>query len=362
MEQQTNSQNDVTNEEITSSELEQAATSNPRPASFKRTDFYFFEELGEGSFSTVYLVSERATKRHFAIKMCIKSQLIRERKVAQVFREKEILSILSKPENCSPFVIRLYCTFQDNDHLYFVLSLAEQKDLLVRMRKLGGCLTIDQSRFVLSELYSSLAHIHSLGIIHRDVKPENILVRRNGHILLSDFGCSKQINTETGQNLIPSTTTAESRTREQSTSSRTIRPRRCSFVGTSFYVSPEVLNGDPTSPACDLWATGVVAFQLLCGSRPFDDESEYLLYRHILRLRYTFPKRFPSGNVGNDARDLIQRMLVINPRERLGSSENGGFKAIQKHQFFNGVDWDNLPNTPPPTEFIAAESPRRKCL
>lgn len=85
MEQQTNSQNDVTNEEITSSELEQAATSNPRPASFKRTDFYFFEELGEGSFSTVYLVSERATKRHFAIKMCIKSQLIRERKVAYLF-------------------------------------------------------------------------------------------------------------------------------------------------------------------------------------------------------------------------------------------------------------------------------------
>lgn len=113
----------------------------------------------------------------------------------------------------------------------------------------------------------------------------------------------------------------------------------------------QVLNGDPTSPACDLWATGVVAFQLLCGSRPFDDESEYLLYRHILRLRYTFPKRFPSGNVGNDARDLIQRMLVINPRvnfynsykficliistkqERLGSSENGGFKAVYSISF-----------------------------
>lgn len=92
-------------------------------------------------------------------------------KVHQIFRERDILRLLSTPEHSHPFITRLYCTFQDSDCLYFVLTLAEKKDLLARLKASGGCLDLEKTRFVMAELCLALLHIHGLNVVHRDVKP-----------------------------------------------------------------------------------------------------------------------------------------------------------------------------------------------
>uniref|UniRef100_A0A915M8A2 non-specific serine/threonine protein kinase n=1 Tax=Meloidogyne javanica TaxID=6303 RepID=A0A915M8A2_MELJA len=125
----------------------------------KKDDFYILAELGEGSYSSVYLASEKTTSNKFAIK------------VHQIFRERDILRLLSTPEHSHPFITRLYCTFQDSDCLYFVLTLAEKKDLLARLKASGGCLDLEKTRFVMAELCLALLHIHGLNVVHRDVKP-----------------------------------------------------------------------------------------------------------------------------------------------------------------------------------------------
>ncbi|PIO72290.1 hypothetical protein TELCIR_05785 [Teladorsagia circumcincta] len=119
--------------------------------------------------------------------------------------------------------------------------------------------------------------------------------------------------------------------------------RRTSFVGTAQYVSPEVLEGEPVSPATDLWAFGVVIYQFLTGKHAFHDESEYLMYKRIQKLLYTYPVDFP-----NIVKDLIDRLLVIKPENRLGAEKTGGPEAIRSHKFFDGVDWNDLINSEPP--------------
>lgn len=317
----------------------------------KKEDFLLLAELGEGSYSTVHLGCERDTSRKFAVKICFKKKIIREKKVQQIFRERHILQLVSTRKYSHPFIVRLYCTFQDRDCLYFVLTLADRKDLLTRLKALGGKLSVIQSQFVVSELCSALSHIHSLQIVHRDVKPENILLMRTGHILLSDFGCAKLLNQTESES--DATTNDASKNTEGNDGESTSPPppsdenvekrskslkRRCSFVGTAQYVSPEVLNGEEVTCACDWWAFGIILFELLAGRRPFSGESEYLLYKQILKLDYEFPDEFPS----EDARDLVNQLLVIPTVQRFGSFEMGGPERIRQHPFFVGIDWNGL--------------------
>uniref|UniRef100_A0AC34QSB3 Non-specific serine/threonine protein kinase n=1 Tax=Panagrolaimus sp. JU765 TaxID=591449 RepID=A0AC34QSB3_9BILA len=305
--------------------------STPKAVIKAKDDFLFLAELGEGSYSTVYLGCERKTSEKFAIKVCLKKQIIRENKTAQVFREKECLMLLSKPENCHPFIVRLYCTFQDADSLYFVLSLASNKDLFAILKK-NKKLSVDETKFVSSEIISALGHIHKFGVIHRDVKPENILLSSEGHMVLSDFGSAKKLEP------VPET---EKETEDAESSSDDVpkrRARRSSFVGTAHYVTPEVLENRPVDETCDYWALGCIIFQCLTGERPFADVSEHLIFRRIVALRYKFPEDFPSVN----ARDLIENLLILEKEDRLGSKKQGGVKKIMDHAFFENVNWENL--------------------
>uniref|UniRef100_A0A914EAZ0 non-specific serine/threonine protein kinase n=1 Tax=Acrobeloides nanus TaxID=290746 RepID=A0A914EAZ0_9BILA len=290
-----------------------------------RSDFLELEELGEGSFSTVYLVSEKSTSKKFALKQCYKAQILREKKVHQIFREKEILSFLSTKEHAHPFIVQLYCTFQDQGCLYFVMTLALKRDLLGKLKKLKH-LSVKQTIFVASEVTSALEHIHKFKIVHRDVKPENILITETGHTLLSDFGCAKRLE-EKPNDIV------EEKPKEKG--------RRGSFVGTSYYVSPEILNGDEVTISCDLWCLGVVIYQLLTGLKPFYDVSEYLTFQRILKCLYDFPSDFPS----NDARDLIEKLLVLDPNGRLGAH---GAEELKSHPFFTDVRWEALPTIESP--------------
>lgn len=295
------------------------ASKEEKPPSKRPSDFIFLKELGEGSFSTVHLVKERATEREYAAKVISKKQVKREKKIQQVYREKEALVKLSTFEHKHPFITQVFFTFQDSDSLYIVMSLAKNGDLLSLLKKKGGKLDLNATRLFTSEIVAALAHMHALNILHRDLKPENILLTDSKHILISDFGSAKILDS--------------SDTDEKASDKK----RRGSFVGTAQYVSPEVLNGHPVQQACDYWALGVIIYQLLTGLHAFYDVSEYLIFRRIIRVAYIFPENFPEI-----AADLVKKLLVLKPEERYGSIEMGGAETVKKHRFFDEIDWENI--------------------
>nr|XP_018910691.1 PREDICTED: 3-phosphoinositide-dependent protein kinase 1 isoform X2 [Bemisia tabaci] len=315
-----------------------AAPPAPNPAPARRTpmDYIFGKVIGEGSFSTVYVAKDIHTHKQYAIKVCEKKHIIREKKTEHMKREKEALNILSNAG--VPFFVKLYCTFQDTDRLYFVLSYAKFGELLPYINRVGS-FDLACTRFYAGEILVALEHLKRLKIIHRDLKPENVLLDENMHILIADFGSAKlNYNVNTAR-----TTTRTSVNREDQDSGSE-RARRNSFVGTAQYVSPELLTDKTATHSSDLWALGCIIYQMIAGLPPFRSRSEYIIFQKILKLEYEFPQGFCSS-----ARDLVEKLLVIESTKRLGATDSNNYTSVRSHPFFDGVDFDNLHlATPPP--------------
>lgn len=262
----------------------------------------------------------------FVVKVCEKRHIIREKKVEYVKREKEVLNLLSESNS---FFVRLYCTFQDKERLYFVLSYAKNGEMLQYINRVGS-FDLECAKFYTGELILALEVLHSKGIIHRDLKPENILLDENMHILITDFGSAKivlseEANEDSGE--------VDERTSE--------RRRKNSFVGTAQYVSPELLTDSAATNASDLWALGCILYQMISGLPPFRAGSEYLIFQKILKLDYEFPEGFSE-----DAKDLVEKLLVIDAQQRLGMSDVVPYKSIREHKFFADLDFKNLGSPP----------------
>ncbi|XP_050443522.1 3-phosphoinositide-dependent protein kinase 1 isoform X2 [Adelges cooleyi] len=298
------------------------------------TDYIFGKVIGEGSYSTVYLAKDIHTNREHAIKVCEKHQIIREKKREQVRREKDALNILSN--SGSSFFVKLYCTFQDAERLYFVMSYAKNGDMLPYINKVGS-FDAACTRFYSGEILRALEHLHDLNIMHRDLKPENILLDHNMHIKVADFGCSKIVEQ-------PDTADSDITSTESSViSDDEPRPRSNSFVGTAQYVSPELLTEKSISCSSDLWALGCIIYQMIAGLPPFRSRSEYMLFKKILSLDYEFPDGFNA-----DAKDLVQKLLVLDPNERLGAKDDKRYTSIRSHHFYQDLDFDKLHEMNPP--------------
>ncbi|KAJ2854512.1 3-phosphoinositide dependent protein kinase-1 [Coemansia erecta] len=155
--------------------------------------------------------------------------------------------------------------------------------------------------------------------LHRDLKPENILLGSDMHILITDFGTAKMFSKDDTEQ------------------------RANSFVGTAEYVSPELLTDKSADCNSDLWAVGCIAFQLLTGRPPFKGLNEYQTFQKILKLDYAFPP-----GMSPLARDLVERILVLEPEKRLGALQRGGFRELRRHPFFEGFDWQGLSSRAPP--------------
>jgi serine/threonine protein kinase len=279
-------------------------------------DFQLGRELGEGSYSTVILGTDKSNGKKYAIKILNKRHIIKEKKVKYVNIEKNALNRLGSRNG----IVGLHFTFQDAQSLYFVLDFAENGELLTLIKKFGT-MNANCTRYYTIQLVDAINYMHINGIVHRDLKPENVLIGKDMKLQITDFGTAKLMDKDDLGNY-PNDIRANS------------------FVGTAEYVSPELLNDKYCGKAADIWALGCIIYQMIAGKPPFKATNEYLTFQKIQKLQYAFTAGFPII-----IRDLIKRILLIKPRERLTIPD------IKRHLWFQDIDWNNedqIWNHPPP--------------
>ncbi|PAA60915.1 hypothetical protein BOX15_Mlig004701g1, partial [Macrostomum lignano] len=275
-------------------------------------------EVGEGTFSTVYMaqIVENGSVVHneVAVKVCDQSQIMRKKAVDVIMTEKEALTRVDHK-----LFVRLICTMKDKERLYFVLTYCPRGELLSWIRKLGN-FSIECARFYCGELLEACEYLNSIGIVHRDVKPENCYLMQDFQLKLGDFGSAFI----------------------------TGFPKCPSYTGTPHYAAPEMLlqtaKGDHTVLyTMDLWAIGCCLFQFLSGRPPFRGRDDYSVMQQAVAVSYTFPDQFDPV-----AKDLVTNLLVKEAADRLGSPSRGGFDAVKSHEFFTGLPFGQLVDMKPP--------------
>lgn len=318
-------------------------------------DYIFGKLIGEGSFSSVFLAKDVKLNKEVAIKVCEQRQIIKEKKTEYITRERDILKkIIDHWDNNFPYFVSLYAAFKDHQRLYFVMTYAKNGDLLGLISKLTAK-AIDCTQFYAGELIAAVEFLHNQGIIHRDLKPENILLNEKMHLMITDFGSAKLINRRrrrrrTGDNReepVESDDALEETSDEDGADGAAPpKSKRSSFVGTPEYVSPEIFTSRGSSRASDLWAIGCIIYQMISGIPPFQSKSEYIIFKKIEKLDYSFHEGFDPN-----AKDLVKRLLVIEPKDRLGAMDKKFYTSIRDHPFYKGLDFDKL-HKALPTELV----------
>jgi len=263
-------------------------------------DFDVVRVVGKGSFGKVMQVKKKGTDEVFAMKEMSKEIIERENLLEHTFAEKSILQKINHP-----FIVKLHYAFQTKDKLYLVLDFLSGGELFYH---LGQDHKFDEwrAKFYTAEIGLALGHLHSLDIIYRDLKPENAVLDKDGHVCLTDFGLAKT-------NV------------RGATSAKT-------FCGTPEYLAPEFLIGAGHGKAVDWWSLGVLLYEMLCGIPPFYCENVSEMYELILKKPLEFP-----ADVSPAAQDLLRKLLDRNPQMRLQDVEK--FKA---HPFFADLKFADL--------------------
>ena len=312
------------------SELQHQETEEMRKARQRQTirDYESITIIGRGAFGEVHVCREIKTGKIVAIKKIKKDLLSKKNQIIHIRNEQLFMSKVK-----SPWIVELKASFQEDDYLYLVMEFLPGGDfmnLLIEKDKL----TEEEAKFYTAEVILAVESIHKLDCVHRDIKPDNILIDKNGHIKLSDFGLAKvsdklyETNTIKDENFNPKKMTHK---------------KLYSCVGTAFYVAPEVLNKKGYGQEVDWWSVGVIFFEMLVGYAPFCAEDTQTVCGNILNHKNTL-KIPPEITLSKEATDLIYRM-IDDPNKRLGKN---GASEIKAHPFFKGVDWDHIRETMKP--------------
>ncbi|XP_021093667.1 ribosomal protein S6 kinase alpha-2 isoform X4 [Heterocephalus glaber] len=276
---------------------------------FEKADpsqFELLKVLGQGSYGKVFLVRKVTGSdagQLYAMKVLKKATL----KVRDRVRSKMERDILAEVNH--PFIVKLHYAFQTEGKLYLILDFLRGGDLFTRLSK-EVMFTEEDVKFYLAELALALDHLHGLGIIYRDLKPENILLDEEGHIKITDFGLSKEAIDHD--------------------------KRAYSFCGTIEYMAPEVVNRRGHTQSADWWSFGVLMFEMLTGSLPFQGKDRKETMALILKAKLGMPQFLSM-----EAQSLLRALFKRNPCNRLGAGIDG-VEEIKRHPFFVTIDWNKL--------------------
>ncbi|KAK7405792.1 hypothetical protein VNO78_07401 [Psophocarpus tetragonolobus] len=344
--------------------------------------FRLLKRVGYGDIGSVYLVELKGSKAFFAMKVMDKASLANRNKLLRAQTEREILGLLDHP-----FLPNLYSYFETDKYYCLVMEFCSSGSLhSLRLKQPDKHFTEEATRFYCSEILLALEYLHMLGIVYRDLKPENVLVRDEGHIMLSDFDLSlrcsvnptlvKSSSAHTSSNgpsgglledepvelgciqpssffprILPSKKNNKSKSDFgpivggclPELMAEPTNVRSMSFVGTHEYLAPEIVRGEGHGSAVDWWTFGIFLYELLHGTTPFKGAGNKATLFNVVGQPLRFPEK---PRVSNVARDLIKGLLVKEPQKRFAYKR--GATEIKQHPFFTGVNWALIRSTTPP--------------
>ncbi|KAJ2675079.1 Serine/threonine-protein kinase Sgk2 [Coemansia spiralis] len=312
------------------------------PQKVSLDDFHLLSIIGKGSYGQVMLARYKDTGKVMAIKVISKSKLRgRPNEIRRVMSERKVLERTVK----HPFLVGLQCAFQTKEKLFFCLDYVNGGELffhLQRERRFGE----NRARFYAAEIACALEYLHGMGVVYRDLKPENCLLDADGHVKIVDFGLAKEVGPVVW------------RTEGSALYSVEEGGKTGTFCGTPEYLAPEVLLRQRYGKEVDWYCLGAVLYEMLTGLPPFYDQDNSTMYQRILAEDLRFPTVLPppapsngtlhpgSGNVatnviGRYAQDFVFRLMDRNPKTRLGHGVFGT-ENVKRHVFFHGIDWGKI--------------------
>ena len=267
-------------------------------------DLLFIKEIGKGNYGKVSLVMNKRTKFPYAIKAINKYNILEEDLSENIQLEKRILLKIDHP-----FIVKLVKCLKDDKNIFFLLEYIKGKELFDVIRDIGY-LNKEQTNFYIASMMIAIQYLHERKIIYRDIKPENIIVEKNGYIKLIDFGTAKEI---------------EDRTK--------------TIIGTPHYMAPEIIMGGGYSFQVDFWSISICMYGFVCGEVPFgeNEEDPMEIYFEIINNHLTFPNKFII--IDKEFKHLMKKMLDKNPSNRLSN-----FHSIKNQSWFKNFNWDELNN------------------
>lgn len=264
-------------------------------------DFEIIKTIGTGTFGRVCLCREKSTKKYGAMKILAISDVIRLKQVEHVKNEKNILQ-----EIRHPFIVNLRWHYRDSACLYMLFDYVCGGELFSYLRNAGRFST-STANFYTAEIILALEYLHTQSVVYRDLKPENLLLDRDGHLKITDFGFAKKLT-----------------------------DRTWTLCGTPEYLAPEIIQSKGHNKAVDWWALGVLIYEMLAGYPPFFDDNPFGIYEKILAGKIEWPRHLDPV-----AKDLIKKLLVQDRTKRLGNMKNGA-EDVKRHRWFKGVEWQDV--------------------
>jgi serine/threonine protein kinase len=326
-------------------------------------DFKMLKPISKGGYGTVFLASKRATGDLYAIKMMKKEDLVHKNVVEQVLAERDIMA-----SSNNPFVVKLFYALETETHLYLVMEFIIGGDCAALLENLG-CFEEPMTRVYAAQIVCALEYLHAKAIVHRDLKPDNLLITAQGHLVLTDFGLSSfgadaPIGTpprrgdddSSGDDdvvepqslrsslaMLRSTLDMSEDTRwdnlnESDTAlSAGAVPPPPRILGTPHYLAPEMILQQPHHFGVDWWALGIIVFEFLSGSTPFEGDTPEAIMRNILHAQIPWSE-LPTGT-SPAAQAFIAALLRRDVDTRLGAR---GTRAVKRHAFFAEIEWSML--------------------